>query len=353
MKQFGKLIICELKLIMRDIKKLPKAHLHLHFIGSMRGPTLIELCREKSIELPHELLFSSKVMLAPSAQGWDKFQKLYEIARSCITSPREVERIIFEAVEDDRNEGSRRLEIQLDPTSYGPIFDGSLEKCVEFVLEQLQKAGQKYDLETGLTIATSRLNGGDHARKLAQIALRYRDAGVIGFGLSNDERIGQTSDFVDAFNLIQGQGLIAVPHGGEILGPNSLHDIIDLLNPQRIGHGVTSISDPQLIERIIERNITLELCPVSNRHLGVVNLYKDFPLRQFLDAGVRCTLNADNPLLFERRLNSQFEVARKYMHASDSDLAVLARNSVEGSTASPASKTRWLEEIQQWESNKP
>jgi adenosine deaminase len=349
----GTNIIYRLELIMRDINRLPKAHLHLHFIGSMRGSTLLEFCQEKSIQLPHELLYSSKVMLEQSARGWHQFQTLYEIARSCVDSPQEIQRIIFEAVEDDRNEGSRRLEIQLDPSSFSPIFDDSLEQCVEFVLDQLQAAGQKYQIETGLIIATSRLRGESHALKLARIAIQYRDAGIVGFGLSNDERMGQTSEFVPAFNLIHDQGLIAVPHGGEILGPNSLHDIINLLNPQRIGHGVTALLDPQLIERIVEQSITLEFSPVSNRHLGVVNLYKDFPLRQFLDLGVRCTLNADDPLLFERRLNYQFEIARKYMGATDSDLALLARNSVLGSTASQTSQTRWLKEIEQWESIEP
>ncbi|MDR2538491.1 MAG: adenosine deaminase [Bifidobacteriaceae bacterium] len=334
---------------MRNLSQLPKCHLHLHFVGSMRGRTLIELCRQKNIKLPYQLLKSSKVMLDPSQRGWHKFQELYEIARSCIDHPQEIQRILFEAVEDDQLEGSRRLEIQVDPTTYVKLFDNSYEKCVEFILEQLQAASAKFGVEVGLIIAASRLHGGEHALKLAELAAKYADQGVIGFGLSNDERVGSTSDFVPAFDVARQAGLILVPHGGEILGPNSLKDIIEKLHPQRIGHGVSAVGDPQLLREIVAQNITLEFSPVSNLHLGVVNLYKDFPLHKFLDAGVRCCLNADDPLLFEHRLLYQYVVAREYMRAVDSDLAQLAKYSIIGSTASHESKRRWLKEVDQWQ----
>ena len=155
----------------------------------------------------------------------------------------------------------------------------------------------------------------------------------MGFGLSNDERRGATEEFAPAFAIAARAGLASVPHGGELLGPASIRTTIEALHPDRLGHGVRSAEDPQLLERIVRSGIGLELCPASNVALGVYETLAEVPLRTLVDAGAQIALGADDPLLFGPRLVAQYQAARDLQGFSDAELAALARASVELSRA--------------------
>ncbi|MDY5131063.1 adenosine deaminase, partial [Actinotignum timonense] len=142
-------------------------------------------------------------------------------------------------------------------------------------------------------------------------------------------------------------GLRSVPHGGELLGPEHLREVITHLNPDRLGHGVRAAEDRALIGEIVKRGIALEVCPASNVSLGVFRENDDVPLRTLFDAGAIIALGADDPLLFLARLNDQYEIARR-QGFSDAELAELARRSIRASFASVSSKRTWLAEVDAW-----
>jgi adenosine deaminase len=171
---------------------------------------------------------------------------------------------------------------------------------------------------------------------------------VVGFGLSNDERRGVTTDFAPAFAIAERAGLLLDPHGGELLGPASVRTVIDALHADRVGHGVRSAEDPALLAEIVDRGIALEICPVSNVALGVYSDLTSVPLPQLLEAGARVALGADDPLLFGSRLAAQYATMRAAHGLTDETLAELAAMSIRASCAPDEARETMLAAVCDW-----
>ena len=332
----------------RPLAALPKAHLHLHFTGSMRHGTVLELAEEQGIWLPDALRDDWPPALSGADEkGWFRFQRLYDLARSVIRTEDSVRRLVSEAAADEAAEGSRWLEIQVDPSGYAANF-GGITAFTELVLDAARQASAQTGVEVALVIAANRIRHPLDARTLARLAVQYAGRGVVGFGLSNDERRGEALAFAKAFDIARGAGLISTPHGGELRGPESVWSCLDGLGATRIGHGVRSVEDPLLIAHLADAGVTLEICPASNVALGVYADLASVPLRQLFEAGVPVALGADDPLLFGSRLLHQYEAARHVHGFSDDTLAELARMSVRGSAAPADIRASLLAEVDDW-----
>jgi adenosine deaminase len=332
----------------RPIVALPKAHLHLHFTGSMRHATLIELAARHGVHLPEALVADWPPQLSGADErGWFRFQRLYDIARSVIRTEADVRRLLSEVVADDRADGSGWLELQIDPSGYAARF-GGLTPLLELVLDAAADAAGAVGIGVGIIVAANRTRHPLDARTLARLAAGYAGSGVVGFGLSSDERRGLITEFVPAFRIAARAGLRSVPHGGELGGPASVRACMDELHADRIGHGVSAAGDPDLLRRLAANQITLEVCPTSNVALGVAATPRHVPLRTLLEAGIPVALGADDPLLFGPRLAAQYELAR-YVHGmTDPELADLARMSVRGSAAPSDLQKRLLADVDEW-----
>src|SRR6266480_1796415 len=252
----------------RPLAALPKAHLHLHFTGAMRHPTLVELARDRRVHLPEAL----STAWPPRLSGTDERGRF-----GCLTS------------------------------------------TVELVLAAARAAAAATGVGIGVIIAANRTKHPLEARTLARLAAQYVGRGVTGFGLSNDERRGEARDFAAAFRIADRAGLLLMPHGGELAGPDSVRHCLDDLRAHRIGHGVAAAGDRDLTKRLAGSGITLEVCPTSNVALGVAARPGDVPLRTLLDDGVPVALGADDPLLFGSRLNAQYEIARHVHGMNDAE----------------------------------
>ncbi|WP_449385747.1 adenosine deaminase [Cellulomonas soli] len=335
---------------MRDLALLPKAHLHLHFTGSMRTGTLAELAATHGVRLPAALLDDDPLHVPADERGWFRFQRLYDAARACVRTEADMRRIVAEAVADDAAEGSGRLEIQVDPTSYAP-FVGGITPALEIVLDEARAAGSATGTSVGVIVAASRMRHPLEARTLARLAARHAGEGagqVVGFGLSNDERRGDTAAFAPAFAIARRAGLASVPHGGELLGPAHVQDVLGHLHPDRIGHGVRAGEDPRVLDELVRSGVALEVCPASNVSLGVYRDAQQVPLRTLVDAGAQVALGADDPLLFRSRLLAQYESARRVHGFGDAELAELARSSIRASRAGSDVRARLLAGVNAW-----
>ena len=334
----------------RDLRSLPKAHLHLHFTGSMRPGTLSDLALRHGLRLP-ELLREHHLLQVPATgRGWFLFQRLYDAARACVRDEADMRRLVHEAAADDAAEGSRRLELQVDPTSYAPLV-GGLTPALEVVLDAARQASAATGCDVAVVVAASRLRHPLEARTLARLATRYAGDGageVVGFGLSNDERRGSTDDFATAFGIARRAGLASVPHGGELLGAAHVGHVLTALRPDRLGHGVRAVEDPEVLARVVATGTGLEVCPTSNVGLGVYPRIADVPVPALLAAGARVALGADDPLLFGSRLTEQYQHARSTWGMDDTALAGLARESLLLSRAPAAQVQGWLGEVDAW-----
>lgn len=337
--------------MVRDLATLPKAHLHLHFTGSTRVTTIRELARERGIRLPESLLDQwPPTLSARDERGWFRFQRLYDAARGCVTTESDLRRVVREAAIDDAAEGSRWLELQVDPTSYAPKL-GGITPALEIVLDEARSVSQDGPTQVAIIVAASRIRHPLEARTLARLAARYAGDGpgsVVAFGLSNDERRGETADFAPAFEIARRAGLPGVPHAGELLGPAAVAETLQSLNPTRLGHGVRSAEDPAVLEHVATAGVALEVCPGSNVSLGVYPDLRSVPLEALIGAGIDVALGADDPLLFGSRLVDQYAAAREVHGFDDAALADLARSSLRASTMSATMRREIESDIDTW-----
>jgi adenosine deaminase len=303
----------------------------------MRPSTLADLAARYGLSVPPAL--------PAGAHGWAAFQQRYDAARAAVRSAGDIRRVVAEALEDNLADGCGWVEIQVDPTAYAPLL-GGVEPVVEAVLAAVAGA------PAGVIVSSSWARPGEHATELARVAARYADHGVVGFGLSNDERLGVVADFAPAFRLAAKAGLLATPHAGFYEGAWHVRDCVETLGAQRIGHGLTAAADPATVSLLAGRGVALEVCPTSYPPLGVFELAA-LPLRIFLAAGVPITLGSDDPLLFGAHVTDQYRIARETLGLTDPDLATIAHHSITASAAPPEVKRRLHHDADIWLREQP
>lgn len=333
---------------MRSIASLPKAHLHLHFTGSMRHATLLELAERDGHRLPAALVEDwPPALVGTDEKGWFRFQRLYDVARAVLRTEDDVRRLVREALEDDAADGAVWTELQVDPSGYTSVFANTTE-FTDLVLDAARDAAEQVGIGLGIVIAANRTRHPLDARSLARLAVQYSGRGVVGFGLSNDERRGDTAEFAPAFALAERAGLLLVPHGGELRGADHVAACLDHLHPDRLGHGVRAAEDPDVLKRAVDAGVAFEVCPSSNVSLGVYSSIQNVPVRDLVDAGADVALGADDPLLFGSRLGGQYALLRAAQDFSDAELARLASMSIRRSAAPDDLKTSALAGVEQW-----
>ncbi len=339
----------------RDLTTLPKAHLHLHFTGAMRPRTLVEMADEQGVRLPPHLLDMDPLTVPADSRGWFRFQRSYDAARALVRSEAAMRRLVREAAQDEAAEGSVHLEMQVDPTSYAP-WVGGITPALEIICDEARAASAATGVHVSIVVAASRIRHPLDARTLARLAVQYAGSApgeVVGFGLSNDERVGNTFAFAPAFRIARDGGLASLPHGGELLGASSVRDVVQALHPARVGHGVRASEDPALLHQLVESGVAFEVCPTSNVHLGVYHALSDVPLKTLMSAGATVALGADDPLLFRSRLVAQYVAARDVHGMSDEQLAALALHSIDASCVSDSLKEEWRGGVRRWVDSPP
>jgi adenosine deaminase/aminodeoxyfutalosine deaminase len=167
--------------------------------------------------------------------------------------------------------------------------------------------------------------GADHVMEVARLASRYVGDGAISFGIGGDERAGPAHLFRDAYRYARDAGFRLTAHAGETDGPDSIRAALDI-GAERIGHGIHAAEDSDLLRRLRDEDIPLEVSITSNVKTGAVASLETHPLRKLLDAGVAVTLNTDDPGIFETDLEREFELARTAFAVSDSERAALLAN---------------------------
>jgi adenosine deaminase len=311
----------------------------------MRHSTLVELAGEYGVHLPERLVDDKpdnwRVL------GWARFQRLYDLARGVLRTEADIRRLIREIAEDEVANGSRWLELQITPSGYAARL-GDLVTAMEVFCAGAEEAERATGVGVRLIVAANRTRPPWEAETQARLAVRFADQGVVGFGMSNDERVNQPEEFAKAFRIAREGGLAAMPHAGELLGADSVDRVVRALHPARIGHGIRSVEDPRVLDLLAEQGIACEVCPASNVALGIVDAHDQVPIRRLNAAGVPVVLAADDPLLFGASLVEQYAIARDVLGFTRAELADLARTSVTASTMPESTAEAVLADIETW-----
>lgn len=295
-----------------DLRAIAKVELHRHLEGSIRLQTIIDLSRDEGIDLPAW----TPEDLAPHALIREPVESLKEalarfaVAQNAVRTSDAVRRIAREAVEDLAADNVRLAELRFSPdflcSPGGLDWDLTLNAIIEGI-DEARAAG--YDVAVGLVAIISRDYGFDSARATVDFALRHRDR-LVGFDLAGSELDYPPRIYADVLKPLRDSALGLTMHYGESGPPEYVSEAIEVLAPNRIGHGLAIARDPAVRDLVIRHGVTLEMCPTSNWLTRGVSSVAKHPIRRLLHDGVQVTLNSDDPGLMGIDLTHEWEVAR-------------------------------------------
>ncbi len=311
---------------MRDLFALPKAELHIHLEGSIRVETLREIADRDGKPLPSALHES----------GWrfdDFVQFIDQYGQACalLGELDDFRRIGHEFCEDLAAQGVRYAEAVFSPAQHaGRLGDwfGPIEALLDGLAAGARDAGVICALEPDII----RDLGMEQAEGTLEVALKYAGRGVVAINCAGSERFA-VEPFADLFRRAKEAGLRSTPHAGEWAGAENIWTTLHLLEPDRIGHGIRSIEDPELVRRLADIGMPLEVCPSSNVATGAWPSLEDHPFPRLRDAGLVVTLNSDDPAMFGSWVTHEYEIARNGFGLADEELADVARAGVRSSFA--------------------
>ena len=323
---------------MRDLRTLPKAHLHLHLELGMRPGTLADLCAKYGAAVPETSGYGS----------FAAFSDMCIAATELLRDHDDWARLADEVCADHVAAGCVYVEPSFWAGNHRHKY-GTDEAAWDLVLDVFAEAAARHGLAVAFMAPIDRVVDTPAAAvAVAELALSRRDRGVVALGLHNDEVGHPPGDFVDAFRVGREGGLLSTPHAGELEHGGYVRDCVDLLGADRIQHGVRAVEVPGLVDRLAAESICLDVCPTSNVLLGVVASLDDHPLGALLDAGVPCSVNADDPLLFGPGILEEYELCRATLGFDDERMASIARASIVHSGAPADVKERALAGIAEW-----
>jgi adenosine deaminase len=308
----------------RDLRDLPKGHLHLHLEAAMRPETLADMCEQLYIDVPPTSGFVD----------FSEFGACYLALLTVLREPHNLDRLMMEVFEDQAAEGVVYVELGVSPTFYSDVY-GSLSAALSRLIGLAEAASAATGVAFGLMPTIDRMASIEESIAVAKVAADFAGRGVVSLGLASDERGYPCRNFTAAFAIARAAGLQSAPHAGELVGPESVREALDDLRADRVLHGVRAIEEPALVAELADRGVPLDVCPTSNVLLSVVSRLDDHPLPVLLDAGIRCSINADDPLLFGPNILAEYEVCRDVLHLTDEQLAECAWTSIE-TTLAPA-----------------
>jgi adenosine deaminase len=325
---------------MRDIRALPKAHLHLHIEGSARRSTISELAAR-----------TGKDYATPTSypyRDFSVFQAAYDEMTSYITTPEDLARICRELVEDDSRQGAFYTEPIILPSFYEERFGMSELEIFDLMRDAFFEAGERCGIEVGIAIAGIFTVPIEATEAGARFAAEQSDRGVVAFNLCATEPGFGYERWVRSCDIARDAVLDVVIHAGEFGPAAAVEAAITVLNADRLSHGVRAVDDPAVFALLTERGLVCDIAPTSNVVLGLYRDLREVPIPQFLDTGIPFTLNADDPLFSVNEVGDEYVVVRDTFGLSDDEMAGIARTSVVASHAEPATKRRMLDAIDAW-----
>ena len=294
------------------LQKLPKVELHCHLDGSLRIPTILDLAKQDKVTLPTSSSDKlSKLLVIGKTRGsLEDYIKRFDITLSVMQTPEALRRTAYELIEDVAKENVRYIEIR-----YSPILHTEKEmtigESVEAVRRGLQRGQKDFGVKSGIIVCGIRNISAAASLKLADLTVRYKNKGVVGFDLAGAEENYPAKDHQEAFYMILNNNINATIHAGEAYGPSSIHQAIHHCGAHRIGHGTRLKENKDLMNYVNDHRITLEICLTSNWQTRSIRSLKYHPLKYYYDQGIRVTINTDNRLMSGTTLTKEFLLAHK------------------------------------------
>ena len=286
--------------------------LHLHLDGSLRPETVWELAKEQNIKLPANTVdeVRDQMQVPEDCRTLEEYLTRFDLPLLVLQTREALERAAFELTEDLAKEGVTYAEIRFAPQL--SIKGGmTQEQAVEAAIEGVKRGMEQYpSIRVGLILCCMR--GEDNEEwnlQTVEAAKKYLGDVVCAVDIAGAESLYPTDRFAPVFEKVREYGLPSTIHAGEAAGPESMKTAL-AFGAKRIGHGVAAVEDPELVRRLIEEQITLEVCVTSNYQTKVVPSIEAHPIRRLFNAGVRVTVNSDNRTVSNTNIRKELDILR-------------------------------------------
>ncbi|WP_321287523.1 adenosine deaminase [uncultured Sunxiuqinia sp.] len=326
------------------IQGLPKIELHLHIEGTLEPELLFKLAERNNIQLKYDSV--DELKQAYKFSNLQEFLDLYYEGANVLREEQDFYDLTWAYLLKCKDEHVVRTEIFFDPqthTDRGILF----ATVINGINRALQDGREKLAISSELILCFLRHLDEQSAFNTLKEALDYKDL-IVGVGLDSSEKGNPPSKFERVFAKAREEGFLTVAHAGEEGPAANVKDSIDLLKVFRIDHGIAAINDEFLIADLVQKQIPLTVCPLSNLALKAVNNLKDHPLKKLMDHGVLVTINSDDPAYFGGYMNENFRASAEALNLSKADLCQLVRNAVMASLLPEQEKERHYHAIEQY-----
>ena len=328
---------------MQRLKALPKAEVHLHLEGCFEAAVIAQWAKAEGVALPRpqEDLFKFS--------GLADFLGFLDLACGLASTQERLVELSYGLCQRLADNGTGYADVIFNPTHWH-AWHGRLGAMLE-AMDAGFKAAEQDGLPTvGLCVSLLRTQSADAATELVESLITMRHPRVVALSVDgNEATAGRTGPrFADAFRRAGAAGLRRTVHAGESSGPEGVWDAVELLGADRIDHGVRAIEDAALVRMLADRQIPLGVCPTSNLVLGVYPSIQEHPIEWLRTAGVRVSLNTDDPALLGASLVGEYALCRQAFGWTDEVIRVVARTSIEASFANETVKASLLKALASW-----
>lgn len=319
------------KTLLEQVKKIPKVELHRHLDGSVRVETLRDAALSHGFKLPTTDLKELKklVQVGPDCFSLTEFLKAFEFFYNFLKYPDVVERIAFENCEDAKNENIEYVELRFAPPLQA-TSSFTEEEVVKCAIRGINEGMKKFGVKAGLILCVYRSLSEEQNWTTTKLAEKYFGEGIVGVDLAGDESRYSVDLYKKFFNYINDAKIPITCHAGEAAGAESIKNAINL-GAKRIGHGTRLYEDKDLMKKVRDLGIPLEICLTSNKQTQVVRSLEEHPFKQYYDFGIKVTLNTDDPSVSGIDINHELALAGKLFGLTIVDLEKIILNGVDAS----------------------
>lgn len=271
----------------------------------MRPATLLRIARRNGRPLPADTVEGIAALYAFT--DFDHFLDVWNLTTNCLREAEDFREITLDYAAQAAAHGARYVEAIFSPAERvlrGVAFEALFEGYTAGAAEALATHGVAMRLTPDLFWSVDPLL----AEETARWAVRYAGRGVVGLGIGGNEAWAVPSDYARAFAIAREGGLAAVPHAGEVTGPDLVREVLEVLKPRRIRHGLGAAGEPALLGELRARGVGLDVCPTSNLRTGAVAHTDEVPLEALVAAGVAFTVNTDDPAMFGTDLGHEHAI---------------------------------------------
>lgn len=311
---------------------LKKAELHCHLEGA--APPVLAQAQARKYGI------DTGAFLRDGAYVWRDFTSFlgaYDAVASLFRTEADYAWLTETYLDELAAAGTVYSEIFVSP-DHGEAVGLGAGGYIAGISRGIEAAKVRSGIECRMVVVGLRHKGPERVEWAARYAANCRNRLVTGFNMAGEERIGRVADYARAFDIARDAGLGITIHAGELCGSSSVRDALDQIRPSRIGHGVRAIEDPSLVARLADEGVVLEVCPGSNVALGVFSDFATHPLRRLHAAGVKVTLNSDDPPFFQTSLQREYAVANEVMGFTGAELAEMTRTAIDAAFVDEATR---------------